>query len=96
VVACADNAFLADIYDHIGGALKLSVSPELWDRALAVEEVALHQDLVESIAAGDEARAEAAAGRLVETLRDALLPPEATPAKSQAKSARKRSAARRM
>ena len=95
VVACADNAFLAEIYEHLGGALKLSVSPELWDRALAVEEVALHQELVEGIAAGDPARAEAAAGKLVETLRDALLPADGERPKAPAKPARKKSPARR-
>jgi DNA-binding FadR family transcriptional regulator len=78
VVACAGNAFLAEIYEHLGGALKLSVSPELWDDhyALAVEEVELHAALVEAIAAGDPAAAERAAVALIEALKNVLLPEE--------------------
>ena len=76
VVACAGNAFLTEIYEHLGGALKLSVTPELWDRALAVEELALHAALVEAIAAGDPAAAERAAVALIDALRNAILPPE--------------------
>jgi DNA-binding FadR family transcriptional regulator len=72
VVACAGNAFLTEIYEHLGGALKPSVSPEPW--ALAVEEVELHAALVEAIAAGDPAAAERAAVELIDALKDAFLP----------------------
>jgi DNA-binding FadR family transcriptional regulator len=74
VVACARNEFLGEIYEHLGGALKLSVSPELWDRMLAVEEVRHHAALVDAIAAGKPAAAERAALMLIETLRSTLLP----------------------
>ena len=73
VLACSGNELLAEVYDHLGGALKLSVSPELWDRALALREINLHAALVEAIAAGDEAAAERAATRLLEALRTAIL-----------------------
>lgn len=73
VLACTGNGLLAEVYDHLGGALKLSVSPELWDRALALREINMHAALVEAIAAGDEAAAERAAKRLLEALQTALL-----------------------
>jgi DNA-binding FadR family transcriptional regulator len=73
VLACSGNGLLAEVYDHLGGALKLSVSPELWDRALALREINLHAALVEAIAAGDEVAAERAATRLLEALRTAIL-----------------------
>jgi DNA-binding FadR family transcriptional regulator len=73
VLACSGNALLAEVYDHLGGALKLSVSPELWDHALALREINLHAALVEAIAAGEEAAAERAATRLLEALRTAIL-----------------------
>jgi DNA-binding FadR family transcriptional regulator len=74
VVAAAGNEFLAEIYEFLGGALKLSVSPGLWDRMLAVEEVRHHAALVEAIAAGSPDAAERAALTLIETLRRSLLP----------------------
>jgi DNA-binding FadR family transcriptional regulator len=74
VLACTGNGLLAEVYDHLGGALKLSVSPELWDRALALREINLHAALVEAIAAGDEVAAERAATRLLEALRTAIVP----------------------
>jgi DNA-binding FadR family transcriptional regulator len=74
VVACAGNEFLAEIYEFLGGALKLAVTPELWDRMLAVEEVRHHAALVEGIAERKPAAAERAALTLIETLRNALLP----------------------
>jgi DNA-binding FadR family transcriptional regulator len=73
VLACSGNRLLAEVYDHLGGALKLAVSPELWDRALALREINLHAALVEAIAAGEEAAAERAAIRLLEALRTAIL-----------------------
>jgi DNA-binding FadR family transcriptional regulator len=73
VLACCGNTLLAEVYDHLGGALKLTVSPELWDRALALREITLHAALVEAIAAGEEAAAERAATRLLEALRTAIL-----------------------
>jgi DNA-binding FadR family transcriptional regulator len=73
VVACTGNAFLTEIYEYLGGALKLSVSPGLWDQMLADEEIRHHAALVEAIAAGNAAAAECAAQALVEALRDALL-----------------------
>lgn len=76
VVACTGNALLIEIYEHLGGALKLAVSPELWDRALAAEQVALHTALIEAIAARDGAAAERAAAALMEALAKALLRPE--------------------
>ena len=74
VVACAGNELLTEMYLYLGGALKLSVSPELWDRALAVEQVDLHAALVEAIAAGDPAAAERAAADLIEALRVVIMP----------------------
>lgn len=72
VLVCGGNALLAEVYEHVGGALKLSVSPELWDRALALREIHLHAALVEAIAAADEAAAEGAAARLIDALRTAI------------------------
>jgi DNA-binding FadR family transcriptional regulator len=74
VVACAGNALLSEVYEHLSGALKLSVSPELWNQALAVREIRHHSALIEAIAAGNEAAAARAARRLVDALRAALLP----------------------
>lgn len=76
IVACAGNELLSEIYEHLGGALKLSVSPELWDQALATEEIDYHAALVEAIAAGNPDAAENAAAEIVNVLKDALLPPE--------------------
>jgi DNA-binding FadR family transcriptional regulator len=78
IVACAGNELLSEIYEHLGGALKLSVSPELWDQALATEEVGYHAALVDAIAAGDPAAAERAAATIVNVLKDALIPPDAS------------------
>jgi DNA-binding FadR family transcriptional regulator len=86
VVACARNEFLAEIYEFLGGALKLSVSPELWDRMLAVEEVRHHAALVEAIAAGKAAAAERAALTLIETLRRALLAGPRAPHRAERRS----------
>jgi DNA-binding FadR family transcriptional regulator len=74
ILACARNALLAEVYEHLGRALKLSTSPQLWDQALAAKETGLHEVLVEAIANGDSAGAECAASALVESLRTALLP----------------------
>jgi DNA-binding FadR family transcriptional regulator len=74
VVRSAGNALLAEIYEHLGGALKLSVTPELWDRALAEQELDAHDALVDAIASRDVKAAQAAATRLVRELREALLP----------------------
>jgi DNA-binding FadR family transcriptional regulator len=68
------NALLAEVYDHLGRALKLSTSPQLWDEALAAKEIGLHEALVDAIAKGDAVRAETAATSLVDALRAALLP----------------------
>lgn len=73
IVAATGNQLLAEIYDHLGGALKLSVSPELWNRALAVEEVAVHEELVEAIAARAPSRAEEAATKIISVLMDVLV-----------------------
>ncbi len=83
VVDCARNEFLAEIYEFLGGALKPSVSPELWDRMLAVEEVAHHAALVDAIAAGKPAAAERAARMLIETPRRPIL--SGSPATRRAK-----------
>jgi DNA-binding FadR family transcriptional regulator len=80
ILGCAQNALLAEVYDHLGRALKLSASPQLWDQGLAAKEIGLHETLVDAIARGDALRAEAAATALVESLRAALLP---APAKSK-------------
>jgi DNA-binding FadR family transcriptional regulator len=74
ILACARNALLAEVYEHLGRALKLSTSPQLWDQALAAKEIGLHEALVEAIAKGDGVGAETAATALVESLRAALLP----------------------
>ena len=76
VVACARNELLSEIYEHLGGALKLSVSPELWDQhqALAADELDYHAALIDAIADGDPAAAENAAATIVNVLKDALLP----------------------
>jgi DNA-binding FadR family transcriptional regulator len=76
IVACAGNDLLSEIYEYLGGALKLSVSPELWDQALATEEIGYHAALVEAIAVGDPVAAENAAAEIVNVLKDALLLPE--------------------
>jgi DNA-binding FadR family transcriptional regulator len=76
VLACARNELLSEIYEHLGGALKPSFVPDLWDQELASEEIAYHAALVDAIAAGDPAAAEAAAVALLDTLKTALLPPE--------------------
>jgi len=76
IVACAGNELLGEIYEHLGGALKLSVSPELWDQALANEEMSHHAALVEAVIDGDPAAAESAAAEIVNVLKHALLPPE--------------------
>jgi DNA-binding FadR family transcriptional regulator len=73
VLTAARNEFLAEIYEFLGGALKLSVTPELWDQMLADEEVRHHAALVDAIAAGKPAAAERAALMLIETLRSTLL-----------------------
>lgn len=82
VVATAGNAFLTEIYEHLGGALKLSVSPELWDQALAVEELDLHAAVVEAIADGDPDAAERATVALIDALRTAILPEKVDAARS--------------
>jgi DNA-binding FadR family transcriptional regulator len=74
IVASTGNELLTEIYQHLGGALKLSVSPELWNQAVAVEEVPLHQELVEAIAAQDADGAESAAARIISVLRKTLMP----------------------
>ena len=85
ILGCARNPLLAEVYEHLGRALKLSTSPELWDQALAAKEIDVHEALVEAIATGDGAGAEAAATALVESLRSALLPVarKARPAREQ-------------
>ena len=79
VVACAGNELLTEMYEYLGGALKLSVSPELWDRALAVEQVDHHAALVDAIAAGDSEAAERAAIDLIEALRFIIMPEAGAP-----------------
>lgn len=76
VLACSGNALLSEVYGHLGGALKLAVNPGLWDPALALREINLHAALVEAIAAGDEAAAELAAGRLIDALQTTILESE--------------------
>jgi DNA-binding FadR family transcriptional regulator len=76
VVACARNELLTEIYEHLGGALKPSFVPDLWDQALAAEEIDYHVDLADAIEASDPAAAEAAAAALIEILKNALLPPD--------------------
>lgn len=80
VVQSAGNRLLAKVYEHLGGALKLSVSPELWGQVLADQEVPMHLALVDAIVDRDERGAESAATRLVEGLSSSLLPqnPRAT------------------
>jgi len=75
MVACTGNNLLSEIYEHLGGALKLSISPELWDQALAAEEVDRHVALVDALEAQDEAAAETAAGELMRVLTQSLLRP---------------------
>ncbi len=74
VVSCSGNALLAEVYEHLGGALKLAVSPDLWDRALALREINLHAALVAAIEAGDPTAAEIAAERLVDALQSSIFP----------------------
>jgi DNA-binding FadR family transcriptional regulator len=74
IVRSAGNELLAEVYQHLGGALKLSVAPELWDRALAVEELEHHEALVKAIVDKKPELAEAAASKIVEALREAVLP----------------------
>lgn len=72
VAACAGNALLADMAEHLAGAFTLIETPELWNAALAAEELRYHQDLIDAIAAGDAARAERAATDLISVLRNEL------------------------
>jgi DNA-binding FadR family transcriptional regulator len=74
IVGCAGNALLSEVYQHLGGALKLSISSELWDQALAEQEVPTHFELVDAIVARDAQAADAAAARLVDHLSAKLLP----------------------
>jgi DNA-binding FadR family transcriptional regulator len=74
ILVCTRNALLAEVYEHLGSALKLSVNPRLWDQALVAKEIGLHEALVDAIAKGDEERAESAATSLVNSLWAALLP----------------------
>lgn len=90
VLACSGNALLSEVYGHLGGALKLAVSPQLWDRALALREINLHAALVEAIAAGDEAAAELAASRLIEALQANVLEAEPRVARPRATKATRR------
>jgi DNA-binding FadR family transcriptional regulator len=76
VVACARNELLAEIYEHLGGALKPSFVPDLWDQTLAAEEIDYHVALVDAIEASDPAAAEASAATLIDILKNALLPPD--------------------
>jgi DNA-binding FadR family transcriptional regulator len=73
VVRIAGNELLAEVYEHLGGALKLSVSPELYDQALAMQELETHLALVNAISNRDSVAADQAASRLIEELRAALL-----------------------
>lgn len=70
----ARNEFLNEMYELFGGALKPSYVPDLWDQALAYEEIEYHAALVDAIAAADSAAAEGAASSLIEVLKKALLP----------------------
>jgi DNA-binding FadR family transcriptional regulator len=74
ILSCSGNTLLAEVYDHVGGALKLTVSPELWDRALALREINLHAALVDAIEAGDPVAAQRAADRLVAALESGISP----------------------
>jgi DNA-binding FadR family transcriptional regulator len=76
ILGCCRNELLAEIYEHLGGALKPSSVPGLWDQALAAEEVDYHVALVDAIEASDPAAAEAAADNLVDVLKTNLLPPD--------------------
>jgi DNA-binding FadR family transcriptional regulator len=74
IVAAARNELLREMYEHFGSALKPSYVPDLWDQALASEEIEYHAALVDAIAALDPAAAESAASALIEILKNALLP----------------------
>ena len=74
IVASCGNDFLTEIYEILGGALKLSASPELLEQALANGEVDLHGALVDAIVAGKPHKAEKAAAALVEGLRSSRMP----------------------
>lgn len=74
IVVAARNELLGEMYEHFGKALKPSYVPDLWDEALASEEIEYHEALVDAIAAADAAAAERAASALIEILKNALLP----------------------
>jgi DNA-binding FadR family transcriptional regulator len=76
IVGCSRNELLVEIYEHLGGALKPSIVPDLWDQAIASDEVEYHVALVDAIEAADAAGAEMAADNLIEFLKAALLPPD--------------------
>jgi DNA-binding FadR family transcriptional regulator len=76
ILGCSRNELLAEIYDHLGGALKPSFMPDLWDNALAADEVEYHIALVDAIEAADPAAAEAAADNIIGLLTRTLLPPD--------------------
>jgi DNA-binding FadR family transcriptional regulator len=78
IVGCSRNELLVEIYEHLGGALKPSIVPDLWDQALALDEVDYHVALVDAIEAADPAAAELAATTLIELLKATLLPPDDT------------------
>lgn len=75
ILGCTRNELLAEIYEHLGGALKPSSMPDLWDQALAADEVEYHVALVDAIEAADPVAAEAAADNLIDLLKTNLLPP---------------------
>jgi DNA-binding FadR family transcriptional regulator len=76
IVGCSRNELLVEIYQHLGGALKPSIVPDLWDQAIASDEVDYHVALVDAIEAADATGAEMAANNLIEFLKAALLPPD--------------------
>jgi DNA-binding FadR family transcriptional regulator len=76
ILGCCRNELLAEIYEHLGGALKPSSVPGLWDQALAADEVEYHVTLVDAIEAADPTAAEAAADNLIDFLKKNLLPPD--------------------
>lgn len=76
ILGCSRNELLAEIYEHLGGALKPSFTPDLWDQTLASDEFEYHVALVDAIEAADPIAAETAADNLIELLKSALLPPD--------------------
>ncbi|MFE5097812.1 FadR/GntR family transcriptional regulator [Streptomyces sp. NPDC056638] len=65
VVQASGNELLAELYEHLGGALSALLAALPWDDAVAAEHDHWHAELVSAIGAGDAVAARYAASMLV-------------------------------